>query len=884
MSTLLIPNVHTRIAYLEKQDRHPYGIAGFVGAAPKGPIDAPQLLKKWKEFQEIFGAFVPYSFLSYSVHGFFNNGGTECYVVRSLSEEAVAAEAVYEDNLGSSFKVKAIDAGSWGHEIRVYRKPATSDNLLLTTLWNNAKARDTYVEVQSAIDIRRRERITVGVEGQHQVRQKCRVKGIDGKRLILSERLRYDFRSGSSVYGSGFRLEVRYRKRVEVFDNLSFNPAHARHFYHIINGPEQERQYLNKAIAGHSMLVQVEMSNIDLPDEGVENRKKGSCIKLRGGRDGAPNAWKIFSTTRGRESMKLIAKEEGENGNRISATVINPTTSFLAREALSADKKVLLRETIDLVPSDKITIIPYIGACDIYTVKKTEQVKYLDQVIVQKPFTNLPEYRKTELLHNARAGEKKLSASFSDEFCVGEKVIVTAIERKLPSYEFEIESIRSEKDHQVFVVHPPLPADLPRGSLVEGPSFRAGSTVRVAIHTFLKSACATGERSLRVESASNFTPAERLKIEHQGIPDDGLEILQVLQGSETAIVKLAVPLPCALPAGTILESTAQVYLAEDVEEGGQHLVVDSAYNLTPGKCGVIIANAHNGNATTLQQEFSIKDIDSSRSVQEVYLADEYGLIRSYKRGTLVEAEGFSVQVRQGMSRESHSNLSMEPFNTRHFFENRIKLESDLIWAERADRRCLPPSSIDSVFLQGGADPSHIDVGYYTGYTPNGDYLVPSVNGYSTGVSVQRPYRGLALFEEAPEIDFVAIPDLINASKGDTKNGENVMIIGHRQVLMHCERVGYRFAILDLPIEIEIRDAERWRANFDLMHSQKYGAVYHPWLQVHPREEGGAMRWIPPSGHVAGVYSKTDTEISVAKAPANDRLYGVYKLRQEIDNE
>ena len=68
-------------------------VAGFVGFTERGPLPPPDAtpdvaaraavrLTSWAEFLATFGGFVPYSYLAYAVRGFFDNGGTTCYVVR----------------------------------------------------------------------------------------------------------------------------------------------------------------------------------------------------------------------------------------------------------------------------------------------------------------------------------------------------------------------------------------------------------------------------------------------------------------------------------------------------------------------------------------------------------------------------------------------------------------------------------------------------------------------------------------------------------------------------------------------------------------------------------------------------------------------------------
>jgi phage tail sheath protein FI len=68
-------------------------VAGFVGLTERGPLPPPNAtpdvavgaavrLTSWAEFLATFGGFVPFSYLAYAVRGFFDNGGTTCYVVR----------------------------------------------------------------------------------------------------------------------------------------------------------------------------------------------------------------------------------------------------------------------------------------------------------------------------------------------------------------------------------------------------------------------------------------------------------------------------------------------------------------------------------------------------------------------------------------------------------------------------------------------------------------------------------------------------------------------------------------------------------------------------------------------------------------------------------
>lgn len=57
-------------------------ICSFVGFAATGPVGCPTFIASWTQFVDTFGGFLPDAYLAHSVYGFFNNGGTKCYITR----------------------------------------------------------------------------------------------------------------------------------------------------------------------------------------------------------------------------------------------------------------------------------------------------------------------------------------------------------------------------------------------------------------------------------------------------------------------------------------------------------------------------------------------------------------------------------------------------------------------------------------------------------------------------------------------------------------------------------------------------------------------------------------------------------------------------------
>lgn len=88
------------------------------------------------------------------------------------------------------------------------------------------------------------------------------------------------------------------------------------------------------------------------------------------------------------------------------------------------------------------------------------------------------------------------------------------------------------------------------------------------------------------------------------------------------------------------------------------------------------------------------------------------------------------------------------------------------------------------------------------------------------------------------------------------------------LVAHCESVKSRIAVFDMPKEMyKTQDLIQYRGIID----STYAAMYHPWIQVFDRSSNKSD-YIPPSGAVLGIYSRTDTNRGVHKAPANEVVF------------
>ncbi len=127
-----------------------------------------------------------------------------------------------------------------------------------------------------------------------------------------------------------------------------------------------------------------------------------------------------------------------------------------------------------------------------------------------------------------------------------------------------------------------------------------------------------------------------------------------------------------------------------------------------------------------------------------------------------------------------------------------------------------------------------------------------------------PENVRAALETFKPIDEIAIVVVPGAVSDEVQNA----------ILDHCEDqyLQDRFAILDGRHE-EV-------TNFNLTkeaiqggtRDSSYGAIYFPWIEVFDPITDKNI-YVPPSGYIAGVYSRVDTERGVHKAPANEVIRG-----------
>jgi phage tail sheath protein FI len=132
-----------------------------------------------------------------------------------------------------------------------------------------------------------------------------------------------------------------------------------------------------------------------------------------------------------------------------------------------------------------------------------------------------------------------------------------------------------------------------------------------------------------------------------------------------------------------------------------------------------------------------------------------------------------------------------------------------------------------------------------------------------------------------EITMVCAPDLMSAHEKELIDLDDVQAV-QQAMIDHCALMKDRMAILDPPRNLNAQQIKEWRVD-KTGYSSPYAALYWPWIKVADPLQGGTTL-VPPSGHIAGVWSRTDTTRGVHKAPANEVVFGALGLETQITQD
>lgn len=165
-----------------------------------------------------------------------------------------------------------------------------------------------------------------------------------------------------------------------------------------------------------------------------------------------------------------------------------------------------------------------------------------------------------------------------------------------------------------------------------------------------------------------------------------------------------------------------------------------------------------------------------------------------------------------------------------------------------------------------------------GFFENGGLLCYVVRLDETATPLEALGNGLTALQATAAVDLLCAPDIVPPPS--PSGPPDVAAVTDLQValLADCQRTGGRFAILDA---VPTSDTSIVEAQRTALTSHD-GALYHPWLWASAQD--GTALYLPPSGHVAGIYARSDQQTGVHKAPANEMVEGVLDLRVNLDGD
>ncbi|MGI6778048.1 MAG: phage tail sheath family protein [Acetivibrionales bacterium] len=234
---------------------------------------------------------------------------------------------------------------------------------------------------------------------------------------------------------------------------------------------------------------------------------------------------------------------------------------------------------------------------------------------------------------------------------------------------------------------------------------------------------------------------------------------------------------------------------------------------------------------------------------------------------VIESCELTIEVKFEDVKETYEKVSFN-VNAANFIEKKME-KSELVSVEYIGSKAAQPAKSNGPKDKEGAPKAAQSGGLQTPFEMFADAGVECVtisleNGSNGSVSKVTAAdfigsdfgpgkrTGLQAFVDNDEVSIMAIPGITDP---------NVQL----SLVAHCENLGSRFAILDIPRESKkIPDVIAHRDMFDT----QFAAMYHPWLQVFDPLDKRNIN-IPPSGSIAGIFSRTDIERGVHKAPANE---------------
>ncbi len=194
--------------------------------------------------------------------------------------------------------------------------------------------------------------------------------------------------------------------------------------------------------------------------------------------------------------------------------------------------------------------------------------------------------------------------------------------------------------------------------------------------------------------------------------------------------------------------------------------------------------------------------------------------------------------------EVFDDVVLDDPSSQNYYQKRLPGNSGLIVFSQIAGSVAPVTKGLGPLTQGGAAGNAPTVADYAGVDP-----VPT-NRQGLAALLLDPYRDIALVH-APNA-----PDPVT-----------------KLIISHCEDNRFRFAVVDCPVNVG--DVSQLDPRTTLQDTT-FAAFYSPWVAISD-PKSGMQRKVPPGGSILGIYSRSDSNRGVFKAPANEPVFGALDL-------
>jgi hypothetical protein len=354
-----------------------------------------------------------------------------------------------------------------------------------------------------------------------------------------------------------------------------------------------------------------------------------------------------------------------------------------------------------------------------------------------------------------------------------------------------------------------------------------------------------------------------------------------------------------------------VTLSDDVPAGSNTIPLSTAADLAPGDYVSLSANglqdtatvvSLNGLSAILSRQLHAsyaKDTPVARAASSCYFlarsAGNWGN-RLRLRITPLDAQFFALRVTlepgddiQPIEEEFYTRITLITGDSKSYAPDVLRDRSNLVdcfTSANSNNQVLAGAVVQDLILSGGRDG------------------VSTVTQFDfTGAPDDM--RGLRLLEGIDAVAILCVPDAVFLQPPDSLPptaqpddpchpvvqksdapppppdptckpaliSDPARLFIQNSMIEQCERLRDRIAILDPPPDLQPVQMQLWPGQQQLRNPMgKFGALYYPWLKVPDAlSVSGPNRAVPPCGHVAGIYARTDHTFGVQKPPANEEL-------------